>query len=89
MKDSAIGIPPLSKADALNMIKSTKGYKLLTGFRGNPVADIDALADTLVKVSYLAAEGADKVNALDVNPLLVYPEGQGVLAVDALLEVKE
>ena len=50
---------------------------------------MDALADTLVKVSYLAAEGADKVNALDVNPLLVYPEGQGVLAVDALLEVKE
>ena len=88
MKDSAIGIPPLSKEDALSMIESTKGYKLLTGFRGSAKADVDALADVLVKVSYLAAEGADKVAALDINPLLVYPEGQGVLAVDALLEIK-
>lgn len=86
LKDSAIGIPPLSKEEAMRMIESTKGYKLLTGFRGAPKADIDALSDTIVKVGKLAAEGRNKIAALDVNPLLVYPEGEGVIAVDALLE---
>ncbi|MEG1548108.1 MAG: acetate--CoA ligase family protein [Clostridia bacterium] len=88
LKDSALGIPPFTKAEALSMIQSTKGYRLLTGFRGRAKADIDALADVLVRVSHLAADGADKVEALDINPLLVYPEGQGVLAVDALLELR-
>ena len=86
LKDSAIGIPPLSKEEAMRMIESTKGYKMLTGFRGAPKGDIDALAETLVKVGRFAASGSDKIAALDVNPLLVYPEGEGVLAVDALLE---
>ena len=71
------------------MIRSTKGYRLLTGFRGNPPADIDALADTLVKVGRLAADGVDSLDSLDINPLLVYPEGQGVLAVDALIETQQ
>mgnify|MGYP004668747947 CR=1 FL=1 len=89
LKDSVIGIPPLSKERALEMIRSTKGYRLLTGFRGNPPADIDALADTLVKVGRLAADGVDSLDSLDINPLLVYPEGQGVLAVDALIETQQ
>lgn len=88
LKDSTIGLPELTKEEALKMIRGTKGYRLLTGFRGAPKADIDALANTLVKVSKLAAEGADKVAGLDINPLLVYPEGEGVLAVDALIELQ-
>ena len=88
LKDSTIGLPELTKEEALKMIQGTKGYRLLTGFRGAPKADVDALANTLVKVSKLAAEGADKVAGLDINPLLVYPEGQGVLAVDALIELQ-
>ena len=86
LKDSAIGIPPLSREEALRMIESTKGYKLLTGFRGNAKGDIDALADALVKVGEIAADGGDVLAGLDINPLLVYPEGKGVLAVDALVE---
>ena len=88
LKDSTIGLPELTREEALKMIQGTKGYRLLTGFRGAPKADVDALANTLVKVSKLAAEGADKVAGLDINPLLVYPEGQGVLAVDALIELQ-
>ena len=88
LKDSTIGLPELTKEEALKMIRGTKGYRLLTGFRGAPKADVDALANTLVKVSKLAAEGADKVAGLDINPLLVYPEGEGVLAVDALIELQ-
>ncbi len=87
LKDSALALPPLSRQEALRMIQSTKGYRLLAGFRGMPRADVEALADTLVKLGRLAAEGADKVAGLDINPLLVYPEGRGVLAVDALIEL--
>ena len=88
LKDSALGIPPLSEEEALKMIQSTKGYRMLTGFRGSPKADINALVKTLVQLSHMAAECADEIAALDVNPLLVYPEGKGVLAVDALLELR-
>lgn len=88
LKDSAIGIPPISREAAIKMIQSTKGYRLLTGFRGSAKADLDALADTLVRIAQFAAEGEEQIAALDINPLLVYPEGQGVLAVDALLELR-
>jgi len=86
LKDSAIGIPPLSREEALRMIESTRGYRLLTGFRGAEKGDVEALADALVKVGEIAADGGDKLAGLDINPLLVYPEGKGVLAVDALVE---
>ena len=82
LKDSAIGIPPLSKEEALKMIESTKGYRMLTGFRGMPKGDIEAL----VQVGELALDGRNVLAGLDVNPLLIYPEGEGVLAVDALIE---
>lgn len=88
LKDSALGLPPLSEEEAMAMIRSTKGYKLLTGFRGRPKADVDALAKTLVRVGRMAAACGESMAALDINPLLVYPEGKGVLAVDALLELR-
>ena len=87
-RDSTILIPPLNHEEALQAIQSIRGAKLLNGFRGKPKADVDALADTLVRVGQLAMDGADRVSALDINPILVYPEGEGVLAVDALLELK-
>ncbi len=87
-RDSAIAIPPLTREKAEEMIRSVRGFALLDGFRGNPRGDVAALADTLVKLGALAVAGRERINALDVNPLLVYPEGEGVLAVDALLDLK-
>lgn len=89
LQDRSIGIPPLTHNEALEMIEETKGCKLLAGFRGSPKADIEALTDTLVRVGRLAVDWDDRIEALDINPLLVMPEGQGVFAVDALLEVKK
>ncbi|HWS29436.1 MAG TPA: acetate--CoA ligase family protein [Clostridia bacterium] len=88
LKDSTLGIPPFNEEEALEMIRSTKGYRLLTGFRGREKADVLSLAKTLVQVGRLAAECGDEIAALDINPLLVYGEGKGVLAVDALLELR-
>jgi acetyltransferase len=87
LRDSSLRLPPLSHEEALKMIYETRGRRLLQGFRGRPPADIDALADALVRVSQLAVDLGDLIAALDINPLMVLPKGQGVRAVDALVEL--
>ncbi|MBC8280141.1 MAG: acetate--CoA ligase family protein [Chloroflexi bacterium] len=82
--DVALRLCPIDKADALSMIADVKGAKLLEGFRGRPAADVDALADTLVRVSQMAAQLEGSLAELDINPLLVLPAGQGVKAADAV-----
>ena len=66
------------------MINKVKGARMLEGFRGSPKGDIEALANTLVNVSQLAVNLEGQLSELDINPLIVLPEGQGVKAVDAL-----
>jgi acyl-CoA synthetase (NDP forming) len=58
---------------------------LLRGARGQPPADEAALVDVLRRISHLAADLRDELVELDLNPLMVLPDGQGVVAVDALL----
>ena len=87
VKDSSLRLPPLSRSGALAIIESTRGVKLLRGFRGRPAADVDALANALVCLSQLAVDLGDKISALDINPLMVLPQGQGVCAVDTLVEI--
>ncbi len=86
-EDIAFRIAPLSPIDALNMIRETRGYRILKGLRGAPPADIDAIIDTLLKVSRLAIE-LETITEMDINPLFVYPSGQnkGAIAADALLK---
>jgi len=86
-EDSSLRLPPLSRREAREMIDETEAARLLAGFRGKPAADVEALVDTLVRVSQLAVDLEGQIAALDINPLLVLPNGQGVRAVDALLEV--
>ena len=83
--DVALRRCPIVKSEALEMIDEVKGAKLLRGFRGRPVADIDALADAMVRVSQLAAALGSRLAELDINPVMVLPQGAGVKAVDALL----
>jgi acetate---CoA ligase (ADP-forming) len=70
------------------MITQVKGARLLQGFRGRPPADIDALADTLVRISHLAMHLEGHLAELDINPLMVLPWGQGVKAADALVVLR-
>jgi succinyl-CoA synthetase beta subunit len=89
LKDRALGIPPLTRGEAREMIERTRASQLLHGFRGSPQADLEALTETLIRVGRLAVDWAGKIEALDINPLLIMPEGQGVVAVDALLVLKK
>lgn len=86
MKDVVFRIAPVTKSAALDMIAEIKGYAVLTGARGAAHADIDALADAIVRLSALAIDLKDHVAELDINPLFVFPKGQGVKAGDALIK---
>ena len=67
------------------MIAEVKGARLLRGFRGRPAADVEALEDTLVRVSEFAVHMEGHLSELDINPVMVLPAGRGVKAVDALV----
>ena len=86
-KDRALGIPPISHDEAREMIAQTQAARLLAGFRGKPAGDVDALADTIVRMSWIAEDWKDRIVGIDINPLLVLPEGQGVISVDGLVEL--
>jgi acetyltransferase len=83
--DVALRRCPITRSEAQAMIAEVKGARLLQGFRGRPAADLEALADTLVRVSHLAMHVQGHLAELDINPLMVLPRGQGVKAVDALV----
>jgi acetyltransferase len=77
---------PLSQADALAMIHGIRGAKILTGTRGRAVGDINGLADLLVRLGQFALANTGRFRALDLNPIIVKPQGEGVLAVDIAVE---
>jgi acetyltransferase len=85
LKDVSLRVAPLRKEDALAMIHEIKGFKILAGARGRAKADIEAIADVLVKVSRMALALEDHLAELDINPLLVLPEGKGARVTDALV----
>ncbi len=87
--DVALRHCPITRSEAVDMIAEVKGAKLLRGFRGKPPADVDALADALVRVSHMAVHLEGRLAELDINPLMVLPEGQGVKAVDALVLLRD
>jgi len=84
-EDVAFRVPPFTRESARAMIDEIKGAALLHGVRGRPAGDIEALVDVLMRFQRLALEVGDQIAELDVNPLLVLPAGQGVVAVDALV----
>lgn len=87
-KDVTTRLAPVTRAGAEAMIRGIRGFPLLNGFRGRPLADIGALADAIVAVSQLAQANRDRVKTIEVNPLLVMPAGQGVFALDAVVETQ-
>jgi acyl-CoA synthetase (NDP forming) len=86
LKDVAFRLAPVTPAIAREMIAEIRGYPVLAGARGKPPADVEALADAIVKLSALAVDLKDHVAELDINPLFVRERGRGVKAADALIK---
>jgi len=76
---------PVSAAEASAMLAELKAAPLLNGFRGAAKVDIAALSQLISQVSVLAAQYAADISEIEINPVLVHPEGQGVTIVDALV----
>lgn len=89
MKDIVLAVPPLSPDEALDLIGKLKGSAILRGARGKPPGDLQELSRVISSFSRYIVEHKNTVREMDINPVIVLPEGNGVLAVDALIAIKE
>jgi len=89
LKDISLRVAPLSKIDAQQMVREIEGYEILRGIRGKRPSDIEAIVDILLRISRLAEDLKDYVSEIDINPLIVLDEGQGVKALDALVVLRK
>ncbi|MCK4791035.1 MAG: acetate--CoA ligase family protein, partial [Desulfobacteraceae bacterium] len=89
LKDISLRVVPLLKSDADLMVRETKGYQILKGLRGRGRSDIESVIDVLLKISRLAEDWKDYISEIDINPLIVFDEGHGVKALDALVVLKK
>jgi acyl-CoA synthetase (NDP forming) len=78
LKDVAFGVAPLSASDVDRMIRSIRGYRLLTGFRGEGEKDIEAVRRLIERLSLIATENPDLAE-LDLNPVIVHSHGGSVV----------
>lgn len=85
-QDVSLRILPLTKDDALSMIREIKGYGLIAGYRGQPAVDEQALADCILAVTKMA-ESHPEIVEIDLNPVFAYPDG--ILIVDARIIEQE
>jgi len=88
LKDVAFRIAPLSVEEAGAMIRDVRSFPLLRGVRGEAPADIEGIQDALLRLSQMTIDFPEIIEA-DINPLLVCPEGQGTVAVDARITLQE
>ena len=84
IKDVAVRLAPLSRSDAETMVRQLKSFPLLTGYRGSVPGDVDALIETVLRVSALV-EDLPQIAELDLNPILVHDNG--VTVVDARIRL--
>lgn len=85
MKDACHSLLPVDAAGAEAMLRSLKGFKLLDGYRGAPKADVAAAAKAIAALGDAVLAGGERLREVEINPLLVLPEGKGAVAVDALV----
>jgi acyl-CoA synthetase (NDP forming) len=83
--DVALRLAPVDHQQAREMIGELKAARLFHGFRGALRADVEALADAIVRLSHFALAAGDVLDSVELNPFVVLPKGQGAVALDAVL----
>ena len=86
LEDVSFRIAPITEYDANEMIHEIKGFPILDGFRGKPKADLDAIVETLMKISDLVVKH-EEINEMDLNPVFIYEKG--LICVDARIILKK
>jgi acetyltransferase len=89
-KDVAFRVAPFGRSQARSMISETKAGTLLSGYRGQPKADLEAVVDVILRLSQLALDFPE-IQEIEINPLSIGLEDQGAVALDGrvILEEKE
>ena len=87
IKDVTFRVAPMWEISAEKMISSIKTYKVLQGVRGMPRSDMDAIKDCILRLSQMVTE-QPLITELDINPLIVYPEGEGCVVADSRILVQ-
>ena len=87
LKDVTFRVAPIRELSAFDMIHSIRAIKLLEGVRGDPRADFDAMAECIKRLSQLSCDHPE-IDEIDVNPLMVYGEGNGAGVIDARIILK-
>src|SRR3984893_3923509 len=85
LRDIAFAPVPIGVEQALALLDQLKGAALLGEVRGAPPADRSALAELIATLSRFAADHAELIEEIDLNPVIVHPQGQGLTVVDALI----
>lgn len=83
-QDTTLRLLPVTLEDAREMLAELRTYPLLDGYRGRPKADVEAAAHCIVAFSDMALRLGERLQEAEINPLLVRPHGQGVVALDGL-----
>lgn len=84
LKDVSFRVAPINERSARNMMSEIRSYQLLLGARGEPPADLEAAKEVLMRASQMVTDFPE-ILELDINPLVLMPEGQGAIALDARL----
>ena len=87
--DTVTVLLPTTETDVREALSALRCSPLLEGFRGGEPADVDAAAATVLAIAKFAAEHADSLEELDINPLAIRPRGRGAIALDALVRMRE
>ena len=88
LKDVAFRIAPLTQRDAVQMVREIRSYPLLMGVRGEPPVDMDTIHDYILRISQMMVD-FPQIDQIDLNPLLVHPQGEGAHAIDARFILRE
>jgi len=86
LEDVSFRIAPITEYDAREQIHEIKGFPILDGYRGKPKADIDAIVNTLLKISDFVIKH-EEINEMDLNPVFIYENG--LICVDARIILKK
>jgi acetyl-CoA synthetase len=89
LQDTVTLLLPVSRADIHGALQGLQTWPLLNGYRGRAVGDVDALVDAIAAIAAYALAHSASLLELDVNPILVLPQGRGVVAVDALIHLSK
>jgi hypothetical protein len=80
---------PATRGDIEAELRGLKLFPLLDGYRGRPKADLDAAIEAILGIAAFVLENADRVEELDINPLIVCREGEGAWIADALMVMRD